>query len=554
MHRKGRFNMGIRMKVLLVCALVCVATLSGAFFFLERRQEAFYLDSMRMQARSLFKQIVITRKWIADHGGIFVEQLPWVSANPYLDNEQITDVTGRKFVKENPAMVTRQLSEYAREQGSYWFHITSLRLVNPSNAPDDFETEALRDFERRGAEEAWGVYPIEGRMYFRYIAPLYVEASCLECHLRHGYRPGDIRGAISVAIPLDTFYSSVKRERITAAAFTVSVALVLMLGLYAALDRVLVLPLRRLRDFSLGWRERTGGVPPPESVTGDELDELYDELSSLHGMVTAHQRELEHRVHEATEELSRTNEKLARARDLHREISMKKSRFIAGLSHELRTPLTSVKGAVSYISERLASEGPASGRGPDEELASFIDIINRNINRFVKLVEDTLDLEKIESGHMELHFLDVDLGALFREVSEEFLPLAQEAGVGIEVSTGDSLIVRADRDRLRQVVDNLLLNAVRYSPPGTSVTLEGYRSGGWMFVWVKDRGPGLSPGEQEKVFEGFYKGPKGGTGLGLAISKGIVESHGGEIGVHSEVSRGASFYFKLPVGAGEMES
>jgi len=100
------------------------------------------------QAKALFRQVVLTRKWIADHGGVFVEKVPWKEASPYLDEPEITDRSGRTYLKQTPAMVTKELSNYARERGMYWFHITSLKLINPDNAPDTFEKASLVSFEK----------------------------------------------------------------------------------------------------------------------------------------------------------------------------------------------------------------------------------------------------------------------------------------------------------------------------------------------------------------------------------------------------------------------
>ena len=144
---------------------------------------------------------------------MFVEKLPWVEPNPYLRNATITDVKGKRYVKENPAMVTKQLSRYAEREQLYMFHITSLKLMNPENAPDEFETAALRSSRKRRRRsfhdgEIWA-----SSCYYRYIAPLYVEKACLECHSRQGYKVGDVRGAISVSIPMDYARAMIASER-----------------------------------------------------------------------------------------------------------------------------------------------------------------------------------------------------------------------------------------------------------------------------------------------------------------------------------------------------
>lgn len=552
----GNIRLGLRQKIPLICALASLLTLSLVFYYLDRYQVSTYLESIKSQSNMLFRQIVLTRKWIADHGGVFVEQLPWVTENPYLKNSTLK-LNGKKYVKKNPAMITRELSEYSTKQHLYSFHITSLRPINPANSPDEFETRSMRGFDAKDYEEAWEVATTDGQRFFRYIAPLYTEAACLECHFQHGYKLGDVRGAISISIPIEPFFAAHKKERIIMASIAVAAALIMMLGLYVALNNVVVNPIRRLRDVVTEWGNDVGidknsALPAPLECPkvaglkdGDELNDLYKEFCRLHFAIKQHQRQLEGSIESKTAELSRANEQLALARDRYRETSRRKSEFIAGLSHELRTPLTSIKGAVGYIADRL--EMADDGRVPSkEELMPFADIINRNINRFIKLMEDTLDLEKIEAGHMSFDFTYTDIANILEEAVEEFGPFAEEKGLKIELNMEKLPLIYADEGRIRQVMDNFIKNAVRHSPFGAKIKIEGYLSGDMAIVTVKDQGPGIPYEKQKKVFERFYRDSKEGTGLGLTISEGIIMGHGGEIGVHSDGMSGSTFYFKLP--------
>ncbi len=227
-------------------AMVLSLALGVLFYIIESRQEALLFKQVESQARVLFKQIVLTRRWIADHGGIFVEKLPWVKENPFLKNPSIVDVTGKRYVKENPAYVTRQLSEYSRREGLYWFRITSLKLVNPANKPDPLEEHALRAFETEGLKEFSKVVKQDGQFYYRYIAPLYVESSCLTCH--KGYALGAVRGAISITLPINHVFREIRRQRIVLLIGGVLTVLALMVILYIAPYRADVRPIDKLRE------------------------------------------------------------------------------------------------------------------------------------------------------------------------------------------------------------------------------------------------------------------------------------------------------------------
>ena len=206
-----RINLSLKY-VITICAILLIV-LVLVLGVISKRHEGLVMAQLDIQAKALFKQIVVTRRWIADHGGVYVAELPWVKPNPYLSNPTITDVKGKRYVKENPAMVTRQLSMYAEREGLFLFHITSLKFMNPDNAPDEFEAAELKRFEAKAVTEAAKVEKIGRSYYYRYIAPLYVEKGCLECHGRQGYRIGDIRGAISVSVPMDYAVSMIATER-----------------------------------------------------------------------------------------------------------------------------------------------------------------------------------------------------------------------------------------------------------------------------------------------------------------------------------------------------
>jgi signal transduction histidine kinase len=562
---RGFWPLRFRHRLLVFCAVISVGTLLVVFFYLQRKQEAMHLQHMRHEARLLVDQIVLTRKWIADHGGIFVEKMPWVTPNPFLEKPTF-EAGEKKYVRENPAMVTRQLADYARDQGSYWFNITSLEPINPSNKPDDFEREALTGFEEGESVEAEEVSTIQEQRFYRYIAPLYVEEGCLNCHARHGYDLGDIRGGISVTIPMEEFYAMLAGEWRVVASFALLVSFAVTAFLYLSVNRGILQPISRLRDFVVRWRRETrdgsAGSPgsgafcadPGSGVTGamegvapgDELHDLYREFCRLHEIITGHQRELEERVEEATGELSKVNDQLVLARDRYRRISERKSEFISSISHELRTPLTSIKGAVRYLAERL-EDGSGEEIPPRGELAPFIEIISRNMDHFVKFVEDTLDLEKIESGKVDYHVSRIDLANLIRESIRDQGAADGGKSVGIAYVGPRDLLLQADEDRIRQVLSNLLQNAVRFSPPTGAVTVECLREKETVKVSVSDQGPGLTEEECTAVFERFHKGQEGGSGLGLTIAKGIIEAHGGEIGVESDGSSGSTFTFRLPV-------
>ena len=230
-----------------------------------------------------------------------------------------------------------------------------------------------------------------------------------------------------------------------------------------------------------------------------------------------------------------------------KELDKMKSDFVSNVSHELRTPLTSIKGSVDNMLDGLTGS-------LNEKQIRYLNRIKSNTDRLSRLINDLLDLSRIESGRVEVRPTTLPLTALAEEVAEHMRALAAEKLIRIEVPSSDpSVTVWADRDKVTQVLMNLIGNAVKFTPQDGKVTVALEKNGNdYIQISVADTGPGILPEERNKIFSKFYqvanidkKKPKG-SGLGLAISKALVEMHGGKIWMDSEVGRGSTFYFTLP--------
>lgn len=308
-----------------------------------------------------------------------------------------------------------------------------------------------------------------------------------------------------------------------------------------------------------------GGIAP--ATASDSIDSLIDRVDDPTGFATFldlidadPEREIRHEY--TLSALGRTiacfttpvrddrGERMGRV-FVHREVTAErqaerlKDEFLALVSHELRTPLTSIIGYAEVLLDGEAGTLRAGQR-------RFLEIVERNGQRLLRLVGDLLVVAQAEAGQLDLSLAPLDLADLLREAVEAARPMAVEHGVSLDLVADEPLIARGDRTRLGQVLDNLLSNALAYTPAGGTVVVSGCHSDGDIRIEVADSGIGIPREECALLFERFYRGrggaeAAGGTGLGLAISKAIVDGHGGTISVDSREGEGATFCVRVPV-------
>jgi signal transduction histidine kinase len=243
--------------------------------------------------------------------------------------------------------------------------------------------------------------------------------------------------------------------------------------------------------------------------------------------------------------VNRMNDELRRVYGELETASRHKSEFLANMSHELRTPLNAIIGFSQVLRQKLFGE-------INEKQDEYLDDILSSGNHLLSLINDVLDLSKVEAGQVEL---DVEAFSL-RESLERGVVMVRERATlnGVQLSlelAPDVDTVRGDERRVRQVVFNVLSNAVKFTPAGGSVTVASARVNGDIHVSVTDTGPGIALEDQQRIFAEFQQTAVGveqreGTGLGLALSKRLVELHGGRIWVESEPGHGSRFVFTLP--------
>ncbi len=287
------------------------------------------------------------------------------------------------------------------------------------------------------------------------------------------------------------------------------------------------------RVLDEGWRVRKDGSKFWASVL---ITALRDEQGTLHGYAKLTRDMTQYKM---------AQEALMRAKEAAEQSNKFKDQFLSTMSHELRTPLNAVLGFSDLLNEERY--GPLNDRQ-----RRYVGHIHTGGKHLLRLINDILDLSKIEAGRLHLAIEIVSVNTCMSEAVDCLRPLSDKKCQTIVVNPSAGLSVRADSMRFKQILLNLLGNAVKFTPDGGKIELTARRTGEVIQVEVRDSGPGIPPEEQKRIFEAFYRlrqtgKTTEGTGLGLAITQRLVELHGGSLGLESQPGAGSCFYFTLPL-------
>ena len=341
----------------------------------------------------------------------------------------------------------------------------------------------------------------------------------------------DTRWRVIVEQPASLIFAPL-RGKIWHTALIIAALVASAVALSILLARRLVRPIKRMQLAA----EAIGAGAYGERIELERRDELGALAGSLNRMAGSLQElieGLERKVAERTHEV---------------EVASKhKSEFLANMSHELRTPLNAIVGFSQVLKQKLFGE-------LNDKQDEYLDDILSSADHLLSLINDILDLSKVEAGQVELEIAPFSL----REALERGVVMVKEralkGGVTLSLAADGADVIEGDERRIRQVIFNLLSNAVKFTPEGGRIDVSAARSNGEVRVSVADTGPGVAPEDRERIFEEFEQTAVGteqreGTGLGLALSKKLVELHGGRMRVESEVGKGSTFTFTLPTEA-----
>jgi signal transduction histidine kinase len=551
LERKCRFLFGSGLLLLI----------TGSFYIYARQTTDLVFRQNQTTARLLVAPIVMEKHWKwSDSGNIGTDNVERMAAE--LKPEELKD---------------------------YSWTLLTAELSNPSARPLDGEGHIALEAIRGGDSEVIKVIRDRSRQQYIYYGGVYATESCLECHRQHNNNPklraGDLIGMVKISFPLEKTQRSLAWNNAILLTTAIVTAFLAMLAAYAIVRYVIVKPVLHLKDVSDAIAR--GSLDMRADIrTGDEFEELSHAFNRMLRHLVTVQEELQHVNHDLdgkVDELAQVNLRLF-------ELNKIKNEFLATMSHELRTPLNSILG----FSEVLLGNPTLVDK--QRRYVSNIQTAGKNL---LNLINDVLDLAKIESGRMEIHPSDFSIFDLVERQVGSLMPLAEKKHLELTSDVSREIpLLWQDAGKLQQILGNLLSNAIKFTPDGGKVRVRvelcagdhfaeetantgtgssgtgltgtgnagGNGTGGHrsteldhFALIVEDTGIGIPLEEQERVFEKFRQGQSTpgqkdlmtreyeGTGLGLSIVRELSRLMGGEVRLQSEFGKGSIFTVLLPL-------
>lgn len=481
-----------------------------------------------------------------------------------------------QFIPETvPAFAAGQVFQEFRGDGEYknfFYKEATINPTNPKDKADDFEMRLIRKFHLLpSGGELSGYRTKNGKNFFFISRPLAVrDFSCLECHGSPADAPksllaiygseggfnwqmNEIVTAQTIYVPVDEVTARRTRYLVFYLGIFVTIFTLVVAAIGSLLKRSVIEPIGRLtaiaRQISLYGAREEGlrAFQRPElkliSTRDDEPGQLTRAFHHMTRQVIRREKNLASQVEQRTAQLAETAREAEKAKAKAEAANRTKSLFLSNMNHELRTPLNIILGFTQLLFRY---------QGLDAQQRNYLDAIGRSGEHLLTLINDVLEMSKIEAGHITLNESDFSLVEMLNSLERMLSLKAESKGVHLlfELAPDLPVHVHGDGGKLRQVLLNLLTNGIKFTEEG-SVTLRATSRGNKLYFEVQDTGSGIAPSDIGSLFEAFVQTETGrksqeGTGLGLSISQSFVNLMAGKIEVESEVGIGSIFRFSIP--------
>lgn len=465
---------------------------------------------------------------------------------------------GPREPRERPPMgdeskMSQALEEFRRDWEGRWpealrkyqFSTIKARPGKGDPVPDQASLQRLKEFEKNPEKpEDNQLILTQGKNF--YYGAVRATRTCLGCHqqMTSDLQEGDLLAVIRIEVPTESIADDFHYNRALLISIALLTATAIMGGSYVIVRYVIVKPVKHLKEVADAIS--AGGLNVRSEIqTGDEFEDLSHAFNKMLRNLIA----MQDRLRKVNTDLDHKVDELAQANLALYESNRLKSDFLATMSHELRTPLNSILGF---------SEVLKSSTGMSEKQQRWAGNIQTSGQQLLNLINDILDLAKIEAGKMQIRPVTFAVGDVCEGMLNMFRAMAEKKNIDLRATFASGIpVLRQDMVKLQQVLSNLLSNAIKFTPEGGRVLLRAESEGDQVVLTVTDTGVGIAGEEQELVFEKFRQAGNpmtrehGGTGLGLSIVRELCKLLGGSVTLKSELGRGSTFTVRLPVNLGE---
>ncbi|HYF80539.1 MAG TPA: ATP-binding protein [Symbiobacteriaceae bacterium] len=522
-----QFMIGITLTLLLM--------LGSNLVLLWRQQQHDLQLEMHSKAKVMTQELIATRLFIA-------RNQDRINRDPKSGHIE--------FKGLNPAAVGRGVGTIFNEITGFEVKQTRFEVRRPENEPDTFDREALTRFlQDPDLPEYFRRVDDEAGPTFRYAVPLRTEKECLVCHgqpvgeidiagyRKEGLQEGDLAGAISVKVPMAESIARIQHNTMVQLWVVVGITGASLVVIFLLSRGLVTIPLGRLAKVARRIGRGNLEIAPHDLELlrrSEELGVVADNMDAMARSLQELYTSLEEKVADRTRELAQANKVQAQ--------------FLATVSHELRTPLTSIIAFTELLIKRS-----------DGQNREYLEDVLESSRRLLDMVNDLLDLSRLEAGRVQLFQDFLDLPELIIQVERSVRPLADRKHITLQLNLpGDLPPVLIDPLRIKQVLLNLLSNAIKFTPESGTVTVHAAKTGEAIEVMIQDSGPGVPPEQRKLIFEAFRRlevpgNQHPGSGLGLALARNLVELHGGQIWVDDAPGGGSQFHFTLPAALAAKE-
>ncbi len=548
------------------------------------------------------------RRWIAKQGGVYVPVSEHTKPNPFLkvQNRDITTDKGEKLTLMNPAYVMRQALDLSYKEYNLKGRLISLRPFNPMNTPDSFEKQALIAFEK-GETMVSSNETIDNIEYLRYVKPFKADATCLKCHGHQNYKIGDIMGGISVSVPSANLNKLIKNEIINIVlihSVTLIIGIVLILFLLKILSKQWKARIKAEKDLRKSEEKfRTYIENAPDGILVTDLNNYITDVNpaacKLLGytrdeLITTHKnrlvsQEYQDKIKASLDIIQQAEKHSAEAGFIKKDgttfiglldasrlndttaisfvkditpiklieqtlreneeeliaLNKNKDRFLSILAHDLRQPFNSILGFSDFLLENFDELDKA-------EIIKQIKIINQVSHNTYHLLEDLLLWSKALTDKVIIEKQKIDLGKLVNDLIGKINIYMNKKDIAINYFETEKIEVFADVNMLKTVLRNLISNAIKFTNYNGQIGIYAESGQSGTIITVSDNGVGIDKNKisrlwdfTEEIIAVGTDGEKG-SGFGLSLCKELLEKHGGQIWVESELGKGSDFKFTIP--------